>query len=311
MKFIPLAAGRTSLIVSEIILKLKVRDVMQKNLITATENVTLKTIQGMMKKSGITGVPIVAGQAIIGIISMDDIVNALDDRSIDENAGKHMSTRLVTLEDDMPLTIAISYFDKFKFGRFPVLDKQQKLVGMVSQGDILSRLLLEITLEVRTLEEKYEMPNVIELEKTGNTYKLKSNDFENAGKASTDIKKNLKKKGLSSQLLRRIAVASYELEINIVVHSNGGTLIFNTEKDYVEIIAKDIGPGIEDIENALKEGFTTATEKIRSYGFGAGMGLTNVKRVTDKFELKSSPEGTVAHAIIYLTGRVHDENKRD
>jgi CBS domain-containing protein len=309
MKYIPLTAGRTSIIVSEIILKLKVRDVMQKELVTATENVTLKTIQGMMKKSGITGVPIVKGTAIIGIISMDDIINALDNRSIDELAGQHMSTKPVTLEDDMPLTIAVSYFDKFKFGRFPVLDKHKKLVGMVTQGDILSKLLIEITLEVRALEEKYEKPHVIELERSSKTYFLKSHDFENAGKASNEIKKHMKKKGISSQLLRRIAVASYELEINVVVHSKGGSLIFNTEKEYVEIIAKDKGPGIEDIESALKDGFTTATEKIRAHGFGAGMGLTNVQRVTDKFDIKSSPEGTTAHVIIYFNKGVQVENK--
>jgi CBS domain-containing protein/anti-sigma regulatory factor (Ser/Thr protein kinase) len=300
MKYIPLTAGRTSVIVSEIILKLKVRDVMQKELITATEDISLKTIQGIMKKSGITGLPIVTGNTIIGIISMDDIINALDNRYIDELAGQHMSVEPVTLEDDMPLTIAISYFDKYKFGRFPVLNKNNELVGMVSQGDILSRLLYEITLEVKALEDKYEKPHEIEMGSSSKTYVLKSHDFENAGKASSEIKKYMKKRGINSQLLRRIAVASYELEINVVVHSMGGTLIFNTEKEYIEIIAKDNGPGIEDIDTALKDGFTTATDKIRAHGFGAGMGLTNVQRVTDKFEIKSSSEGTIAHAIINI-----------
>lgn len=309
MKYIPLAAGRSSLIVSEIILKLKVRDVMQKELVTAGKDVSLKIIQGMMKKSGITGVPIVNGTSIIGIVSMDDIINSLDNRSINDLAGKHMSVNPVTLEDDMPLTIAISYFDKFKFGRFPVLDKHKKLAGMVTQGDILSRLLIEITKEVKALEEKYEKPHTVEMERSRKTYLLKSHDFENAGKASNEIKKYMKKKGISSQLLRRIAVASYELEINVVVHSKGGSLVFNTEREYIEIIAKDSGPGIENIENAMKDGFTTATEKIRAHGFGAGMGLTNVQRVTDKFDIKSSPLGTIAHAIIYFNKEVRNEDK--
>ncbi len=155
-------------------------------------------------------------------------------------------------------------------------------------------------LEVKALEDKYEMPHKIEMESSSKTFILKSHDFENAGKASSEIKKYMKKRGISSQLLRRIAVASYELEINVVVHSKGGELIFNTEKEYVEIIAKDCGPGIADIDTALKDGFTTATEKIRAHGFGAGMGLTNVQRVTDKFEIKSSTDGTIAHAIINL-----------
>lgn len=300
MKYIPLAAGRTSVIVSEIILKLKVRDVMQKELITVSEDISLKTIQGIMKKSGITGLPIVSGSSIIGIVSMDDIINALDNRYIDELAGQHMSVNPVTLEDDMPLTIAISYFDKFKFGRFPVLNKNKELVGMVSQGDILSRLLYEITLEVKALEDKYEKPHEIEMERSSKTFTIKSHDFENAGRASGEIKKFMKQKGINSQLLRRIAVASYELEINVVVHSMGGSLTFNTENGYVEIIAKDCGPGIEDIDTALKDGFTTATDTIRAHGFGAGMGLTNVQRVTDNFDIKSSSEGTIAHAVIKL-----------
>jgi anti-sigma regulatory factor (Ser/Thr protein kinase) len=89
--------------------------------------------------------------------------------------------------------------------------------------------------------------------------------------------------------------------MNQVVHSDGGTIRFTLTSDKVEIVADDIGPGIDNIEQALVEGFSTANEWIRSLGFGAGMGLVNVQRVSDEFDIKSSKEkGTTVHAFIHL-----------
>ncbi|TVR34649.1 MAG: histidine kinase, partial [Spirochaetaceae bacterium] len=104
------------------------------------------------------------------------------------------------------------------------------------------------------------------------------------------------------KLVRRVAVAAYELEMNLVVHSNGGKIYFSLENDTATIEAVDRGPGIADVEQAVEEGYTTATEWVRSLGFGAGMGLPNTKRVADEFTIESSPSGTRVVARIHFPG---------
>ncbi len=119
-------------------------------------------------------------------------------------------------------------------------------------------------------------------------YEVERYDFTRAGEASSAIKARLKKLGLDTDLVRRIAVASYESEINIIIHSFGGSLTLYISTDKIIIVAKDSGPGIDDIELAMQEGYTTASDKAREYGFGAGMGLPNIKRYCDRLEIDSS-----------------------
>ena len=112
-------------------------------------------------------------------------------------------------------------------------------------------------------------------------------DYTSAGHASASIKRQLKQIGVSGDVLRRVAVASYEVELNLVIHSLGGTLTLQVEPDKVTLISKDVGPGIPDIEKAMTEGFSTANEEARTLGFGAGMGLPNMKRNSTEFDIQS------------------------
>ena len=113
------------------------------------------------------------------------------------------------------------------------------------------------------------------------------NDFTSAGQASIQIKKNLRRLGLDPETIRRVSIAMYEGEINMVIHAHGGEADVNVYEDRIEIILKDNGPGIENIEQAMQEGFSTAHDQIRSLGFGAGMGLPNMKRYTDSMDISS------------------------
>ena len=113
------------------------------------------------------------------------------------------------------------------------------------------------------------------------------NDFTSAGQASIQIKKNLRRLGLDPETIRRVSIAMYEGEINMVIHAHGGEADVNVYEDRIEIILKDNGPGIENIEQAMQEGFSTAHDQIRSLGFGAGMGLPNMKRYTDDMKIES------------------------
>ncbi len=110
-------------------------------------------------------------------------------------------------------------------------------------------------------------------------------NFTSAGQASTQVKKNLRQIGLSPDIIRRVSIAMYEGEINMVIHASGGVADVTVTEEYVEIVLKDKGPGIESVERAMQEGFSTATDSIRSLGFGAGMGLPNMRRYTDSMEI--------------------------
>ena len=118
-------------------------------------------------------------------------------------------------------------------------------------------------------------------------YPVEKGDYTRAGEASADIKRRLKQLGVSSMVMRRVAVASYEVELNLVIHSLGGVLTLDVDADGIWLVSQDVGPGIPDVEMAMREGFSTANEEARSLGFGAGMGLPNMKRNADDFEIES------------------------
>lgn len=112
-------------------------------------------------------------------------------------------------------------------------------------------------------------------------------NFTSAGQASVNVKKNLRQLGLSPETIRRVSIAMYEGEINMVIHAGGGEADVLVFEDHIKIILKDQGPGIANVEMAMKEGFSTAPDNIRSLGFGAGMGLPNMKRYTDSMDIES------------------------
>jgi len=113
-------------------------------------------------------------------------------------------------------------------------------------------------------------------------------DFTSAGQASVQIKKNLRQLGISPEIIKRVSIAMYEGEINMVIHAGGGIAEVRVCEDFIEIILEDNGPGIADIDKAMQEGYSTASETVRSLGFGAGMGLPNMKRYTDEMNIYST-----------------------
>ena len=118
-------------------------------------------------------------------------------------------------------------------------------------------------------------------------FEVDGSDFTSAGQASVSVKKNLRQLGFSPEIIRRVSIAMYEGEINMVIHAGGGTAYVTVSEKDITILLSDKGPGIKDIEKAMQEGFSTATDNVRSLGFGAGMGLPNMKRYTDFMEIKS------------------------
>ncbi|MBQ1684934.1 MAG: ATP-binding protein [Clostridia bacterium] len=119
-------------------------------------------------------------------------------------------------------------------------------------------------------------------------FDVDGNDFTSAGEASVKVKKLMRQLGFSPELTRRVAIAMYEGEINMVIHANGGTADMYVDEDMVRIVLADHGPGIKDIAAAMQEGFSTAPDNIRALGFGAGMGLPNMKNYSDEMNIEST-----------------------
>lgn len=126
-------------------------------------------------------------------------------------------------------------------------------------------------------------------------------DFTSAGQASVQVKKNLRRLGISPEIIRQVSIAMYEGEINMVIHAHGGVADVVVSEDKIEIILADKGPGIADIDLAMQEGYSTAPDSVRSLGFGAGMGLPNMKRYTDEMTIESVVgEGTTIKMVVKL-----------
>ena len=133
-------------------------------------------------------------------------------------------------------------------------------------------------------------------------YDVDGHDFSIAGEASSNFKSYLKKLGIAPEVIRRVAIAMYEAEINTIIHGGGGICDAEVSKDRITITFRDHGPGIKDIDLAMQEGYSTASDQIREMGFGAGMGLPNIKKYTDSLHIESEVgKGTT----IYMTVQVN------
>ena len=288
-----------------LVYELRVRDAMSKPPITAALTDSLRTIQQLMKQHKISGVPIQNGAEVAGIVSIEDIITALDKGHINDAAAKWMTRDVVTLRDHFSLVRAVAEFDRHGFGRFPVLDSAAQLVGLLTRGDVTNCLMHH--LEKRT-EEALAHEAVLRAERVTDDPSqrlvihapVRTGDYDGAGKISQRMRQVLRDRGIDPEIRRRAAVVAYEAETNIIIHTLGGEITVMIEPGQVVIDAVDTGPGIDNIEQAMQEGWSTAGRLARELGFGAGMGLPNMKRCSDSFAVTSAIHGTRVHSEILL-----------
>ena len=302
MTTVPIDTESSPGVVMELLYSLRVKDAMTSSLITASTSSRLRHVQDLMREHAITAVPILDGERLLGIVSIGDIIQALDSGTMDRPASEVMTNSVVTLDEDMPLSFAVTYFDRYKYGRFPVLAANGKLTGIITASDVLRRLLIALNEEIGRMEQRIagrQPPSEGPLPSMELSFGSAPLDFARAGNISARFKKALTEKDCPPAIARKAAVASYELELNQVIHSSGGIMRMRVFEDTIEILAQDEGPGIPDLDLAMREGYSTANEWVRSLGFGAGMGLPNVKRVADDFFIESPPcKGTTVRALI-------------
>ncbi|MGQ9467948.1 MAG: CBS domain-containing protein [Anaerolineae bacterium] len=291
----------------ELVYELRVRDAMTTSVITVTPQTTIAEFREVLRANRISGTPVVKDGRLVGIISVEDLIKALATGELGASVGEKMTPRPVTLYDDEPLVHAVNKFSSLGYGRFPVINRQGELVGILVQGDIVRALLRQLEVEYHEEEiRRYRASHIFEDILADQVilrfyYQVAGGDFERAGEASSRLKKTLSRLGIHPRIVRRVAIAAYEAEMNIVIYTDGGELIAEVDPKQVYLLAVDRGPGIPDIQKAMEPGFSTAPEWVREMGFGAGMGLPNIQQCADKMHLESTVGvGTRLEVIVYL-----------
>jgi len=298
----------------ELAYELKISEVMSKNVKNIPPSMEMKTALDIFQKERFSGAPVVHNHQLIGILSIEDMIRYLRDEKRDAKVSDYMTPEPVTVQQNGSVIEALKVFDKTHFGRLPVLNEHGELAGILTKGDISAGLLNALQRDYHTEEIiRYRASHLFEDIISDRTslilrYNIRKGDFTQGGNASNYIKRALLRMGASPQVARRCGIATYEAEMNLIIHTNhGGTLRVEIEPHKITVEAYDDGPGIEDVEKAITPGFSTATHEVREKGFGAGMGLYNIKRCADEMELISSIErGTNLFITMYL-----NKNKKD
>jgi len=294
----------------ELTYELKVGDAMVRDVVTVAPETTMAEFREILRVHRISGTPVLENGQLVGMVSLEDLIKTLASGEFDATVREKMTRDVKTLYSDEPLVYAVGKFSRRKFGRFPVVNRHGDLVGILTQGDIVRALLKELEVDYRTEEiRRYRASHIfvdIIADETALVfgYHIVGGDFNAAGEASTSLKTTLNRLGISPSVTRRVAVATYEAEMNVVIYTDGGEIVAEVRPDRVRIEVKDDGPGIADIEQAMQLGFSTAPEWVREMGFGAGMGLPNIKACADVMRLDSKVgEGTRLEIIIYTNGK--------
>ncbi|MEN4041602.1 MAG: CBS domain-containing protein [Anaerolineaceae bacterium] len=292
----------------ELAYELKISEVMTHTVKTLTPNMSMHEVVDLFRHARISGAPVMHDQKLVGIISMEDLIRCLCASDLSSPASVYMTKDPFTVSSNDPVIEALKTFVNSKVGRLPVVNGQGQLTGILTKGDITRGLL-------RALQRNYEIEEVrtyrashlfedIESDRSSLIlrYNIKPRDFVHGGTASSNIKRALLRLGANPQIARRIGIAVYEAEMNLIIHTTeGGVLRVEIEPYRISVEATDNGPGIADVQLAMKPGYSTASEEIRELGFGAGMGLVNIARCMDNMILESQPgKGTKLKMKLFL-----------
>ncbi|MBP7200215.1 MAG: CBS domain-containing protein [Thermotogaceae bacterium] len=296
------------------------KDIMVTNIISLTKDRTMWQAKELMRICKISGVPIVDNDNhLLGLVSIEDIILALEGNHITDPIEKHMTKDLITFAPDVDLEGLIERFNRYRYGRFPVVDSEGRLLGIISKKDIIGAILDKFRIiYVHDARRKEVLErNVDWFDRSlisGDYVEKKSADFlfhidytevDMAGVGSAKLKSYLKTRTDDDSLVRRVSIACYEAEVNVVIHSGSEGYIYAWyDESVIRVRVEDYGKGIENVEQAMKEGFSTASDHVRELGFGAGMGLPNMHRYSDKMVVVSEArKGVVVEMNFYRNGR--------
>jgi CBS domain-containing protein/anti-sigma regulatory factor (Ser/Thr protein kinase) len=279
--------------------KLIIEDMMSTCVITVSPEMTMREAKEIMRLKNISGMPVIDDKKkLIGIVTIADVIQALDEQKLDEKVKDRMTLNVCTVKPYDSINLALSLFRRYQFSRLPVVNDTNLVVGIITPNDIVKRLANFLKLD--EINEAH-ISNMVIDEIHTLEFEIKGGDFEKAGLAASSLKKKLLDLGINAQIVRRAAIAAYEAEMNVVIHAVEGILKAQISPEKLLLFITDQGPGIEDIEKAMQIGYSTAPDQIREMGFGAGMGLPNIKKSSDIFKINSTlGKGTELHIEIFF-----------
>ena len=303
--------------VQELIYEMKVGEAMKPNVITVSPQTSMSQLGEILRQKRISGAPVVEQDKLVGIISLEDFIKWLADHEPDCLIGQKMTKDVRTLFADEPLIQAANRFEQLGFGRFAVIDRQsKKLLGIITKGDIVEGLLKKLEIDYHKEEtQRYHVRQFFEDILADKIvlffqYDVAGHDFKRAGESASRLKANLRRMGLNPQFVRRVAIATYEAEMNVIIYTYGGKIRVRVEPHGIFVKVNDSGPGIPDVQKALEPGYSTAPEWVRDLGFGAGMGLDNIRKCASRMDLKSTVgKGTQLSIYIWIEDGADSETK--
>jgi len=283
-------------VLHELTFELKVSRVMTPDPYTLSSQHLMDDVKTIMRERRFSGIPIVDDGELVGIVSVQDLMRAFEEQALDAPVKRYMTPKehLITAMVDEPVFEALKRLEQTRVGRLLVLDADHRLVGMLTKGDIMVGLLraLEEAFSREEEQRRQQQPRrffeslVSDETSLLMRYRIRVNDFASGGKASAQIKQALLQMGAAPQLARRVAIATYEAEINLIIHTtDGGYLVAEIRPERITVVAHDTGPGIPNVDLARRAGYSTASPLAREMGFGAGMGLVNIDRCTDELNI--------------------------
>jgi len=292
----------------EMVYELRVGDVMTRDVMCVASSRPMSQLRAILRDNRISGAPVIEEEKLVGIISIEDFIRWMADGGPDCTIAARMTGNVTTVYDDEPLVQAVNKLERLGFGRLPVLSRGNgRLVGVVTKGDIIGGLLKHLEVDYRKAEmrgarSKHIFEDIVaDRSALILEYEVAGGDFKRAGSSASGLKTTLGRLGIHPQTARRAAIAAYEAEMNLIVFTEGGQVKAKVQPEIIQIVIEDSGPGIPDIERAMQPGFSTAPDWVRELGFGAGMGLPNIKKCADRFHLSSKVgEGTRLEVGILL-----------
>lgn len=289
---------------------LTAKHVMSSNVIVLKEENTMKDAQEVMKRKKISGVPVVDNSnRLINIITMEDLIKALEYNNISRKIVEIPRKKVLALNENDDFDRIVEYISTYGFGRYPVVDSEGHVIGIITKQDLLFAVVSKLSVLYLHDERRREVldsplsvliHNQVDKNKPDFMYIIDNTDVNTSGEGSALLKNFLKSKGFDDKLIRKISISTYEAEVNVVIHGGGkGKIFASITDDSIVVFVEDTGPGIEDIEKAMRPGFSTAPEFIRALGFGAGMGLPNMKRFSDKLIITSEKNKGVKLEMLF------------
>ena len=292
--------------IQELVYEIRVGDVMKDDIITVSPQAPMSELRRILAEKRISGTPVVDNGEMVGIISLDDFIRWMSDHGEDCPIGEKMTTDVKTLYTDEPLIHAVNKFEHLGFGRFAVIDRtSRQLQGIITKGDIVEGLLKKLQVDydeeeaLRERMRRFFEDILADKVALFFQYDVVGHDFKHAGESASKLKSTLNRLGMSAQIVRRVAIATYEAEMNLIIYTEGGRIRVRVEPHQILVRVEDAGPGIPDIEQAMQPGYSTAPEWVRELGFGAGMGLDNIRKCSTRMNL-TSVVGRGTHIRIYI-----------